>query len=201
MTTISIRNNFPDIARRLNGLQDAIANKATARALNKTIDQGKNEMARKIAAEYRITAGNVKKRLSVRRASTRRGLEISATLAASTAGKGRSMNLIGFVTRGKVSKAAAKRLGNASLAGQLQFQIKRGGGKKIKPGAFIGNQGRTVFKRTGDSRLPIEPVHTIGVPQMFNARRINDVVRQVMLTRFRANFERELRSVLQGYAR
>ncbi len=41
------------------------------------------------------------------------------------------------------------------------------------PGLFIANQGRTVFKRVGKARLPIEAVSTIDVPSMFGARRIS----------------------------
>jgi site-specific recombinase XerC len=62
-------------------------------------------------------------------------------------------------------------------------------------------QGRTVFIRVGDERKPIAAVNTIGVAAMFNTRRINSVVRQVMLQKFQANFDRELRVVLQGWAR
>lgn len=200
-STISIRNNFPAIARQLDALSADIANKAMVRALNKTVDQGKTEMARKISSEYRIGVGDAKRRLSVSRASAKGALRFAATLMATSKGKGRSMNLIAFVTKGKVSKASAKRQGKASLAGQLQFQIKRTGGKKVISGAFIGNKGRTVFIRQGKDRMPIESINTIDVPRMFNARRINSVVRQIILDKFKSNFDRELRVVIEGWAR
>jgi hypothetical protein len=214
MSSISIRNNFPAIARKLDALPTDIGNKAMVRALNKTVDQGKTEMARKISNEYRISVGEVKSRLSVSRASAKGALRFTAKLEATRRGKGRSMNLIAFVTKAKVSKAGAKRLGKASLAGQLQFQIKRTGGKKVKPGAFIGNNGRTVFIRVPGTTMAkrskysgtkhaeqIEAINTIDVPSMFNARRINSVVRQVILDKFKVNFNRELRVVLEGWAR
>jgi hypothetical protein len=37
-----------------------------------------------------------------------------------------------------------------------------------------------VFRRTGQGRLPIEPMQVIDVPQMFNTRRINERVRERM---------------------
>jgi hypothetical protein len=37
-----------------------------------------------------------------------------------------------------------------------------------------------VFRRVGKGRLPIEPVQVIDVPQMFNARRVNEKVRARM---------------------
>ena len=37
----------------------------------------------------------------------------------------------------------------------------------------MGNKGRTVFRRTGNARLPIEPLQVIGFSQMFASRRIS----------------------------
>jgi hypothetical protein len=202
MTTISIRNNFPEVGARLDRLSRDVGNKAVARAINKTIDQGKTQMARQISSEFRLGVGKVKERLKVYKASARNGgFRLVATLEATRRGKGRSMNMIAFVTKAAVSKAGAKRMGRTDLAGQLQFQIKRGGGKKSIKGAFIANKGRTVFIRTGDKRLPIEAISTIDIPQMFNTRRVNKVVKQLMIDKFPAYFERELRAVLKGFAR
>ncbi|MDP3216679.1 MAG: phage tail protein [Deltaproteobacteria bacterium] len=202
MTTISIRNNFPQVAAALDKLSRDIGDKAVVRALNTTIAQGKTEMARTISKEFRVSVGTAKERLKVYRASNRGGeTRFIAQLEATKRGKGRSMNLIAFVTKGKVSKASAKRNGRTDLAGQLQFQIKRGGGKKAIKGAFIANSGRTVFVRTGKDRLPIKALNTIDVPQMFNTRRVNNVVKRMMIDKFPANFQRELRSVLKGYAK
>ncbi len=202
MTTISIRNNFPEVAAKLDRLGRDVGDKALVRALNKTIDQGKTQMARQISSEFRVSVGTVKDRLKVYRASARGGsYRFFATLEATKKGKGRSMNLIAFVTKGKVSQASAKRSGRTDLAGQLQFQIKRGGGKKAIKGAFIANQGRTVFIREGKERLPIKALNTIDIGQMFNTRRVNKVVRHVMLDKFPANFQRELRAVLGGFTK
>jgi len=79
--------------------------------------------------------------------------------------------------------------------GELVFQFLKSGASKVigaqggKSGAFIGNAGRTVFRRTGEaniiatkgmhkgkSREPIESVQVIDVPQMFNTRVINQAV-------------------------
>lgn len=192
--TISIRHNFPEVARKLNLLADDIGNKAMVRALNKTIDQGKTEMARGISKEYRISVGTAKDRLSITRASAKAGsVRFEAKLEATRRGQGRSMNLIAF----KTSDARQTRKGMS----QVKFQVKRSGGRKTITGAFVGNKGRTLFIRTGDARLPIKALNTIDLPSMFNAKRINSVVRQVMLTRFKTNFDRELRVVLQGWVK
>lgn len=199
--TINIRNNFPEVAAKLNRIAEDVGHKAMVRALNTTVAQGKIEMARKISQEFRISVSAAKDRLAVRRASVRGGeLRFQAFLEATRRGKGRSMNMIAFVN-GKVSKASAKRQGNAALARQLQFQIKRSGGRKVIPGAFIGNDGRTMFIRTGKARLPIKAVNTIDIPQMFMTKRIHGVVVDMLVRKFTANFNRELSVVLRGFAR
>lgn len=198
---ISIRNNFPQVTRQLERLAQNVGDKSMVRALNKTVDQGKTEMARKISQEFRISKADAEQRLAVRRASVKGGmLRFEAVLEATRRGKGRSMNLIHFVEQ-KTTLAEAKRRRKAGDLAQLRFQIKRTGGKKVLPGAFIANKGRTVFIRTGKQRLPIKALNTIDVVQMFNTQRINSVVREVMLKKFDANFRRELRAVLKGYVK
>ena len=212
---ISIKTNFPEVSRALGKLSDDIGNRALVRAMNKTMDQGKTEMARGISKEFRVSVGTAKERLSVTRASAKGGaLRFEASLEATRRGHGRSMNLIAFAEQSVTLAQARKRVkageGGVYTLGkgvqvqkalQIRFQVKRTGGKKMIPGAFIGNKGRTLFIRTGKERLPIKALNTIDVPQMFNARRINEAVRSVMLTRFQSNFDRELRVVLQGWAK
>lgn len=214
----SLRNNFPAIARRMEQLPDEIANRAMVRALNQTVEQGRTQMARTIAEEFRVTVGGAKRRLIIERASFRGALRLRASLQANRAGGGRGMNLINFAEKSITLAAARKRVkagegGSYSLrngakvqkALQVQFQIKRSGGKKVIPGAFIATNKRTggtaVFIREGKGRYPIKTLTTIDIPQMFNTRRINEVVRKVMLDKFSNNFDRELRVILKGFVK
>lgn len=206
MTSISIRNNFPEVIRAMEQVGEAAGEKAMVRALNATIAQGKPLMAKQIGAEFRLTAAKIKDRLIIRKASARGGsLRFQAALEATRRGKGRSLNLIAFVSGATRPKPWSGK--------QLKIQIKRGGGKKNITGAFIGNEGRTVFVRTpgkysanrvnkkGDSKHAelIRALNTIDVPQMFNTKRINSVVRKILLENFEKNFHRELRAVLRGF--
>jgi len=192
---INVRTNFPEVMAKLSQVSDEIGNRAMVRALNATITQGKTEMARDISKEFRISVGTAKDRLEVSRASSKGGVyKFEASLQATRKAKGRSMNVIAFVG------ALPKRTKKGKMA-QIKFQIKRQGGKKTITGAFVGNNGRTIFIREGKARLPIKAVSTIDIPQMFNTRRINEVVRQVMIDKFEANIERELRVVLGGFAK
>jgi len=193
--TLNVRTNFPEVIAKLSQVSDEIGNRAMVRALNATITQGKTEMARDISKEFRISVGTAKDRLDVSKASSKGGVyKFEATLEATRKGKGRSMNVIAFVG------ALPKRTKKGKLA-QIKFQIKRTGGKKTITGAFIGNKGRTMFIRVGKGRLPIKPVSTIDIPQMFNTKRINEVVQKVMLDKFEANINRELRVVIGGFAK
>lgn len=205
MIKLSLRTNFPAVARQMEKLPDDVANRAMGRALNKTVDQGKAEMARTIAAEYKVTVGQAKRRLTVSYARFKGQLRLTASLQATrpdglfgTDGP-RGMNLIHFLAGGIPKRTKKGRMRQAN------FQIKRGGGRKQIPGAFVATNRRTggtaVFIRQGKDRMPIETKTTIDIPQMFNTRRINTVVRKVLLERFGANFDRELRVVLKGFAR
>ena len=192
--SLSIKHDWPDLQRKIDRQRKDIADKAMARALNKTIDQGRAEMARRIAAEYRIKISDVRQRLAITRARKQgKALELTVSLEATRAGKGRSMNLIAFHTGGGRVLKSGKRQ-------QLRFKIRRDGGNKQITGAFIGNKGRTIFIREGEDRLPIKAVSTIDVIQMFNVKRINLAVREALLASLESNFDRELRVVLGGYA-
>ena len=202
--TISIRHNFPKVAAALDRMAQNVGDKAMVRALNATVKQGKTEMARTISKEFRVTVGQAKDRLDIDYAKAKGGgVKFYATLLANRPGglhgnDWRGMNLIHFVTKEPVRNKKGK-------LGQLQFQIKRSGGRKTIKGAFIATNrktgGRAVFIREGKSRMPIETKTTIDIPQMFNTRRINSVVREVMLKKFNANFQRELRAVMKGYVK
>lgn len=175
---LNIRTNFPDVVDALGRLQDQLASQVLARSLNRTMEQARTAMSREIRSEFNLPAAYVRERLQIRKAFARSGqFSLQAELIGGD-GRRRSANVIRFGAR-------------PGAAG-VSVLIRKGGRKEIK-GSFIGNKGRTVFRRTGDKRLPIEPVQTIDVAQMFNTRRINAAVVAAMRQKFPAIFERELR--------
>lgn len=212
---IRVLHNFPEITLKLGMLEDAVGNKVMARALNTTVQQAKPRMASQISKEFRISVSDAKERLDVSKAFKKDGeFRMEASLSARNKAKGRSMNLIAFVERaitlaernrrvkaGEGGKHKLRGGGEITKALQLRFQIKRSGGKQMIKGAFIANNGRTVFIRKGKERTPIRSLSTIDIPNMFNTKRINEVVVKVMLERFQFNFERELRAVTQGWVK
>jgi len=146
--------------------------RAEVMAINKTATKARTEMKRAISSEFTILQKDVNKKLKVTKA--RRGHAV-AVLEPIAGRRGYSMNLIHFLEKKPGIREQKRRIKAEGNRPQLRFHIKRGGAKTIK-GAFIGNKGRTVFKRTGKGRLPIEPVQTIGVPGMFKTRRVNERV-------------------------
>ena len=174
---ISISTNFADVAKALTQLHKDVAAQATARAVNRTMEQAKTAMSREIRAEFMLPAAKVNQALRINKAVARNGLfQIEASLE-SPSKKGRSLNLINFAARQTKQGVTVK--------------IKRNGVRKLIRGAFIANGGRTVFERVGKKRLPIKPVQTIDVAQMFNTKRINAKVVQLIKNKFPEIFARE----------
>lgn len=176
---INISTNFPQVARQLAALQQDIGNKAVASALNKTVAQAKTAMSREIRAEFNLPASTVNQALRIQRASASRGrFQLSAALE-SPAKRGRSLNLARFAAR-------QTRKG-------VTFKVKRNGPRQLIPGSFLINGGKTVMIREGKARLPIKALQTIDVAQMFNTRRINAKVVQLIEARFPGIFANDVR--------
>lgn len=197
---LSITTNFPEVQARLDALQRDVASRALSSAVNKTLAQARTQMAREIVSEFAVPSDYVKQRLRIRQARAQSGrFSIEASLIGGS-GRGRSANVIAFVEK-LVTLSESKKRAKAGTQNQLFVKIKRKGGKKPIKGAFIGNKGRTVFVRTGKARLPIEPVRTIDIAQMFNTQRINEKVVQAIRDRFPAILEREARFYVDRFNR
>lgn len=205
MVAIVIKDNFPEVQRQLDQLRADIGQQALVRALNRTVEPARPEMAREISKEFNVTITQAKDALVIRRAGFKQGTLVVEASLESPSKRGRSLNLIRFMKAPtKTQEAKRRKAGEGGIyalrngvqrvkALELQFQIKRSGGPKMIKGAFVGNKGRTVFIRTGNARLPIKALQTIDIGQMFNAKRINDRVRQGMLDRFPRLFEENAR--------
>jgi hypothetical protein len=172
-----------EVKRMLSALPEELRDKTAAMAINKTADKAKTEMKRQITAFYNLKSAEVAGGLFITKASVKAN-KISASLyptSLSGSKKGRAMNVIHFL-ESSTTLAQAKKRAKAGTLQELFFKFKKTGGKKsiskegAKSAPFIGNQGRTVFRRTGKARLPIEPVQVIGLPQMFNTAALNQAV-------------------------
>lgn len=131
--------------------------KAIVAALNRTIQTVGTDMKREAVKRYEIKAGEVQKTLKLKRAST-------SQMQANAQSTGRPLGLFHFKV--KPRKRPTKKIKN------IQVKIKKADGyKAIKtsPKAFIANKNAlNVFKRVGKSRLPIERLTTLSIPQMIS---------------------------------
>lgn len=185
---LKISTNFPQIQKKLNQLQDDLATKVSTSTVNKTLAQAQTEMSKQIRSEFNLTASKVREKLAIRRAkfSLGRFMVEGALFSRDKSGRRRAINLINFGAR--------------QTKQGLTVKIKRGGGRQLaSKRGFIGNKGRTAFSRVGEKRLPIKPLQTIDVPQMFNTRRINAAVVRKIRERFPVIFERELAFYLSRF--
>jgi hypothetical protein len=190
---LSIETNFKDVARQLKTLEKDIASKATASALNKVVAQAKTAMSKEIRGQFNMKAKDVNEFLGLRKATARSGLSaLEAVLFASPKPGKRGFNVIRFSAR------QTKR--------GVSVTIKRASGRTTVRESFIANAGRTVFRRTGEPkrvmtkgfnagklREPIKAVSTIDVSQMFNTKRINAKVVQMIEAKFPTIFANEVR--------
>jgi hypothetical protein len=185
---LKIEVNIEGALKKLNGAQDALKKDLPA-LINEAAELAAGDIRSGVTSAYSITDADVRGSMRRRKATSK--LEANIDLWASPRKRGRALNLIHFLQ----NKSTAGTLGRSGLFGtasradekkrqehaerikveQLNFLIRRGVIKQV-PGAFVANKGRTVFRRVGKSRLPIEPVQTIGVSRMFNSRAIRDAV-------------------------
>jgi hypothetical protein len=210
MVTINLKHNFPQVAEALGELSDAIATKATVSAINKTLAQGRTAMIRAITAEFAIKASNVRAQIKVNSARfAKSALSAIGTLEAFGRRRGRSSRNVMLFGAKQVVGRQKKRVRfptargwvtkDVPIGGGVSVLIRRGGGRKLIPHAFIANKGRTVFIRTGKDRA-IAPVETIDIPQMFNTRRLNEAVLRIILERFPRIFENEARFFVNRFS-
>lgn len=164
---------------RLRRVASDLRPKVLGPAINKVAEKARAEINRAIPQEFAVKASEVRNAVSLRKARSG-DIEARITVFGSTSRRGRSMNLIHFLAAiqqaGKAMKTRGAKASKADLSAlnrQLGFLIKRGGGLRKIDGAFVGNQGRTIFRRTGKARLPIEPLQVIGFSQMFSSRKIS----------------------------
>lgn len=190
------------ITDHLRALPKELHGQAIGPALNRTAEKARAEIARALPQEYAVKAAEVRSAISLRKAS---GEKLSAVVEifGSAKKRGRSLNLIHFLaavqSAGKAYRtrgARGNRKALAALDSQIGFLIKKAGGLKKIEGAFIGNKGRTIFRRIGKARLPIEPLQVIGFSQMFASRRMSSRVMAKINADLPVEIERAIARVL-----
>lgn len=166
---IDIKADVAAARRRLTGLQRNVIPQATTRALNRTGDHANTLTVRDLAKVTGLKQKDVRAALQRVRANF-------SNLTYRLTALGRALNLIRFAAR------QTKKGVSASAWGK----------RKIYRGTFIANQGRTVFVRTSEARLPIKAVHGPSLPREFGRAEFMANLRTAVTTKWRAEFQAQL---------
>ena len=172
MLDFDVSADFREVDRMFRHMP-GVVNKAATRALNRTNNSVESIARRMIAKDMGIPAKAVRVGM----------FKIKATrhsLKASTVARGRPLNLIRFKAR------QTKKGVSASAWGK----------RKVYKGTFIGNQGRTVFKRVGKQRTPIKAVWGPSIPKTMLADYIVRAMQEKAGSQWQKNFARDLQFYL-----
>jgi hypothetical protein len=148
--------------------------KATAQALNRTIDHIYTQTSREVRKDYTIKDKDVKGTLKKVKATPGR-------LGGSVISKGRTLTLYHHF------KVSPSNPGNGRRY-QLKVTVKKGKPEIIKtdpkPFIAIANNSKQVMKRVGKARKPITVLRSLSVPQMISNEKTMQSIQefaQVML--------------------
>ena len=199
---ISVRADFSQALRKLEQLPDKVQEKAVIATINRVAAKAKTEMKRQIGAEFNLKSTDINAQLRVSKANKSQTL-VQAVLSSFGKRRGHtSRNVMMFDARQVVGtgrpKAVRVQFKDGSWrtltireGGGVSVNIKRNGGRKLIPHAFIANKGRTVFIRNEDGT--IKGVETIDIPNMFNTKRIYANVLEKIRTDLIAETDRSLK--------
>lgn len=179
---IDVRADVAKARRTLRSWQQSALPKATAAALNRMGDQARTLAVKELAAVTGLKQKDVRAGLSRQRATW-------SKLSTAVIAIGKSLNLIRFGARQTKAGVSASAWDK----------------RRIYPGTFIANQGRTVFRRetVGGKRvgrLPIVPVHGPSLPREMAKAAVMDKLAQAVQAKWPAEFARQLQYYLSKLA-
>jgi hypothetical protein len=168
---IKIAHELGALRKELTKTRRTIIPKAAARALNRTGQQVQSAATKRVAKDMGIKQKDAKPAIKRSKATVLvKFVEITA--------RGRPLNLMRFGARQTKKGVSAKPWGK----------------RRIFKGAWIGNDGRTVFKRVGKSRQPIRGVYGPGIAKSFEDAR--PAAFKVFRDRWPVNFRDAMRSLM-----
>lgn len=180
---------------RLNAIKSGLGDKCIARSLNDAAAKAKTAVTRNITSEYNIKASDIRDFITLTRANAA-GVRFTAIVSGNPYGRRRrALNVTRFLDQRATLREWRKGFGMKRP--DLVVRIKRGGGARPIPHAFILNvAGNPVVERVGTGRGQLKGVLTIGVPQMFNARKVQIPVQRAVPLWFNESFGRNVRYFL-----
>lgn len=174
------KNAFEEAEKLLAGIPGGIE-KATSRALNRALQEGRTAATREVTRRYTVKAKEVRPTFKMHKAS-------NSNLEADLTSTGENLPLSSFSHRPSTDTTGAARK-------QVRVGVKKGGLKPLGQ-AFI-HKGR-VMQRLGQSRLPVEQKYGPAVPVILNNDEIVDKVVETMGKSVEKRLEHETNRLLNG---
>jgi hypothetical protein len=153
---ITVKSNIDGVLAQFDQLTDQMKGKALTRAMNRTGQRSRTVMTQEVRKEYNVKASDIKNTIRIKRNTTR--------------------NIIGIILESKGSRLPFAYFAPRQTAQGTTVKIKKA--RKMIPSAFVTQlQAKmAVAKREGKSRLPINQLYTISIPEMLNAKNVRDAV-------------------------
>lgn len=178
LPAIDVRHTIRETVADLTYIQSGIGKKATVRAANTAVDRIATAASREVRKVYNVKARAVAAAMKKFKANMR-----GTSIVASVRFSGRNLRLIEFDARW------SRNMPGASV------RIKVQDARKTIPGSFIANHsrtGRAVFRRVGESRLPIKELRSVSIPGMIRNEAIHAALNTVGHTQFKKEFLRQM---------
>ena len=170
MMKFDVRGDIASARRQFRGKEKQI-NMAAARAINRAMTTVRSVATKEIARHTGITPQRaIRDRLHIRKATPN--------------------YLIGEIGAERYTPNLARFAARQTKRGVSATAWRK---RKVYPRTFLGNQGRTVFKRVGKRRLPIRPVWGPKMHAAFVEREVRRAMDAVARERFRTEFRREVK--------
>lgn len=159
---VTVKANIDQVVKGLDK-EKANAEKVVRRTIGDMRTRAPGWVSKAVREEYNISAGDVKEALRV-------GNDGKVSIA------GTEVDNVTLTYKGRVLTPTHFKMKPASRPAsgvpyQVTAEIKKGQRKTLSSKAFLAHAGgagtkEIPFQRTGQSRLPIEAIKTISVPQM-----------------------------------
>ncbi|MGN0902876.1 MAG: phage tail protein [Succinivibrio sp.] len=157
--------------------------KAIARAMNRAISSAKTEASRTLRTKYTLKSSTINETMSLVRAKPN---NLTAALKSSSYTASLSLN------RYKVNP---KKDTTGSPHRSVTVEILKGKPFKLDKG-FVWNG--TVFRRSGEDRLPIIKQTGPSVPQLLNSEKILPLIQEHVQQTFEKRLSHEVDALLKG---
>lgn len=172
--TINVKHDLKRTLKSLNDQGKKAVPRAMNSAINRTATQVRTQAVRSLAKQTGFKQKAIRVNQFLRKGSIR-------DLTASLTTKGRASNLINFGARQTKKGVSAAPWGK----------------RRIFKGTFIGNNGRTVFRRVGKKRLPIKAMYGPNLGKEADREPTRSVIAKTARQRWPINLREKLEFFLR----